>query len=82
MDITGAGVYQTQALMKLINSNMMDIVTELANAAHVINVLPNQNWLIQNNFISDHKRGDIGIYDLLLHKRDKAFSVKNHDSMD
>ena len=68
------GVYQTQALLKSINL-INDIVKELLHAELVLNILPSQNWFTRNHLIHDHKSGHSGIYDLLLHKRDVAFSV-------
>jgi hypothetical protein len=38
--------------------------------------LPPTNWLQRNPFLGDHlKAGDAGIYDLLLHSADRAYTV-------
>lgn len=72
-----SAVYHMQHLMKMINSYATsEIEMELNNAKHALEVLPNHNWFIINNFISDHKTGNIGIYDLLLHKRDVCYSLE------
>ena len=70
------GVYQIQHLMKMINSNEYEIQNELLNTNHTLNALPENNWFVLNSNINDHRHGNIGIYDLLLHKRDVAFSIK------
>ena len=69
-------IYQTQDLLKMINSNQTGIEMELENAVHTLKILPDHNWFILNEVVGDHKHGKIGIYDLLLHKRDVAFSIK------
>ena len=69
-------VYQTQDLLKIINSYQSDIEIELQNSIHILKILPDYNWFMLNSVVMDHKAGKIGIYDLLLHKRDVAFSIK------
>ena len=72
-----AAVYHMQHLMKMINSYATsEIDMELNNAKHALKVLPKHNWFIINNFVNDHKSGAVGIYDLLLHKRDISFSFE------
>ena len=69
-------IYQIQHLMKLINSYAKsDIEIELENTKHALAALPNYHWFIINNFVNDHRQGNVGIYDLLLHKRDVSFSL-------
>ena len=69
-------IYQIQHLMKLINSyTKSDIKIELQNTKHALAALPNHHWFIINNFVNDHRNGNVGIYDLLLHKRDVSFSL-------
>ena len=69
-------IYQTQDLLRMINSYQSDIEIELENSIHILKILPDYNWFILNSVVMDHKAGKIGIYDLLLHKRDVAFSIK------
>jgi len=67
------GVYHMQKLMKMINANQHEIETEIKHAKITIDALPRHNWFVGNQLISDHLMGNIGIYDLFLHKRDIAF---------
>ena len=72
-----SAVYHIQALMKMINSyGTSEIKRELDNAQHALSVLPKHNWFLINELMSDHRKGPIGIYDLLLHKRDVAYSFE------
>ena len=69
------GVYQIQHLLRIINIHRKIMNQELGNANHVLKVLPENHWFhhIPNG---DHKTmGQIGVYDLLLHKRDVSFSI-------
>ena len=70
------GVYQLQHMLKMINYQTNDINDELKNTNIVLNSLPRSNWFKkQEDAIDDHKIGDAGTYDLLLHKRDVSYSV-------
>merc|ERR1719273_502541 len=60
----------------MINSYKCDIEIELNNAIYTLDVLPNHNWFVLNTIVRDHEKGKMGIYDLLLHKRDVSFSFK------
>ena len=62
--------------MKLINANQHEIEIEIKLAKATIDALPSHNWFITNLLVSDHLMGNIGIYDLFLHKRDIAFSIQ------
>ena len=67
-------VYIIQRLIRVINQNEQELRNEIKNAKTILNILPSSNWF-NNHELSDHKTmGDVGIYDLLLHKRDVAFS--------
>ena len=70
-----SAIYQTQELFGRVNGNLADLEFELATASQILNVLPHSNWFIQNPLVTDHKEGNIGIYDLFLHKRDTSFSI-------
>ena len=71
------GVYHMQELMEMINTNTNEIEKEIKNTNSTLEVLPEKNWFINENVnIIDHKLGDIGLYDLFLHKRDVAYSIK------
>ena len=71
-------IYHIQQLMKMINSNQDEIQVEIKNTNSIMNVLPDYNWLTINPTAirRGHNDGDIGIYDLFLHKRDIAFSIQ------
>lgn len=72
-----SGVYQIQELMKYINTNLHEIQKEIKNTDLTISDLPKRNWFMKKPMnINDHKHGDIGLYDLCLHKRDVAYSMK------
>jgi SAM-dependent methyltransferase len=69
------GVYETQALIRLMAGDADD-EQRLAVARTLIKALPPTNWFIRNPHIGDHRNaGDAGLYDLLLHSRDRAFTV-------
>ena len=71
------GVYQMQELLRMVNSGVNDRAQEVANAKIIMNNVPNTNWFSRaQELITDHiKYGDIGIYDLFLHKQDRAYSL-------
>ncbi len=71
-----AGVYETQAALRLLapaedlaDPKRIDIARRLLSAA------PPTNPLKRNPFVADHRAGDAGIYDLLLHSIDRAYLV-------
>ena len=48
----------------------------------LIKNLPETSWLNRNGQIQDHlEGGDPGIYDLFLHARDRAYTVKQIESL-
>ena len=71
------GVYQAQKLMQLINSGVSNRTEEITNCKTMLSNLPVTNWFMKaESCIADHKTlGDSGIYDLLLHKQDRAYSI-------
>ncbi|MCL5777499.1 class I SAM-dependent methyltransferase [Limibaculum sp. FT325] len=46
---------------------------QVALAKSALGALPPTNWLARNPFVGDHKVSDAGLYDLLLHSRDRAY---------
>ena len=70
------GVYQMQDLMQKINFNEENLQTKVENTKIVLNSLPQTNWYQKNkdSFILD-TNNDNGIYDLLLHSQDRAYTV-------
>ena len=63
------GVYPLQrALAKL--------APDIDDARALIEQLPETNWFRRNPHLADHlEGGDAGLYDLLLHSRDRAYTV-------
>ncbi len=71
-----AGVYQMQQLMRLVNGDEADAQRKIANTRDLLESLPQTNWFKRSEDLhQDHKMGDAGIYDLLLHSQDRAYSV-------
>lgn len=69
------GVYHAQAMLQMIAGNAPD-PERIAAARDLLANLPDGNWLKRNPYVGDHvDLGDSGIYDLLLHRRDRAYSV-------
>ena len=74
------GVYQMQALMRMVNQTsegpIKDGVRKIANTRDLLPSLPSGNWFKRGEDLHhDHNIGDAGIYDLLLHSRDRSYSV-------
>ena len=74
------GVYQMQALMRQVNGeqdgNEVDEQRKIANTRELLASLPASNWFLRGeDLYHDHKLGDAGIYDLLLHSQDRSYSV-------
>ena len=71
-----SGVYQIQEVLRYINKGESSLENEVENAKSVLAALPYQNWF--NSYVSgDHiTMGDVGIYDLLLHKRDVSYDIR------
>ncbi|NYE61086.1 SAM-dependent methyltransferase [Duganella sp. 1224] len=70
------GVYQMQSLLRLMQQDMHDEADKVAHAKGVLGALPPSNWFKRGEDLhQDHKIGDAGIYDLLLHSQDRAYTV-------
>ncbi len=71
------GIYQLQQLMRLINGDGGSPEEKVANTRRVLAALPESNWFQHNErYLSDHRKlGDSGLYDLLLHEQDAAYSI-------
>ncbi len=74
------GVYQTQAMLRMLAqgepapANTPKARLKLARG--LLGQLPPTNWLRRNPAVGDHlEAGDPGLYDLLLHARDRAYDV-------
>lgn len=69
------GVYQMQSLLRLIGADDPP-ADRIEQVKTLLRQLPPTNWLRRNNLVADHmKAGDAGLYDLLLHSRDRAYTV-------
>src|SRR5215831_13916479 len=70
------GVYQMQSLLRLVNEGASDAGERLTRTKEILAALPRGNWFKRGEELySDHQRGDAGTYDLLLHSRDRAYTV-------
>lgn len=75
------GVYQMQSLLRMMGADE-PAAARLDQAKTVLRQLPPTNWLRRNDLVADHmKAGDAGLYDLLLHSRDRAYSVPELDQL-
>lgn len=76
------GVYQAQDMLRALSTDGDDVPARLAMAKKLLAQLPPTNWLKRNPFVTDHiVEGDAGIYDLLLHARDQAYTVPEIDAL-
>jgi SAM-dependent methyltransferase len=74
------GVRQMQALMRMVNGEQTDqevnAQRKIANTRDLLGSLPASNWFMRSEALHhDHRLGDAGIYDLLLHSQDRSYSV-------
>ncbi len=71
------GVYQVQELMKMVNKDVSSRQEEVSNGNIVISSLPATNWYKHSeSYLKDHILfGDIGLYDMFLHKQDRAYTI-------
>jgi SAM-dependent methyltransferase len=69
------GVYPAQQALRLLGTEV-DPAANVALTRRLLGDLPESNWLTRNDFLADHLHGDdAGLYDLLLHSRDRAYLV-------
>jgi ubiquinone/menaquinone biosynthesis C-methylase UbiE len=71
------GVYQMQALMRMVNRDEPDAQRKIAHTRELLTSLPSSNWFkrAEADLYHDHRIDDAGLYDLLLHSQDRAYSV-------
>lgn len=70
------GVYHVQELLRRVAPPGEPAAERLAATRRLLKELPPTNWLKRNPFVGDHLDGsDAGLYDLLLHSRDRAYTV-------
>jgi SAM-dependent methyltransferase len=69
-------VYQMQETLRLINKDEPNLQKRVDNARALLNRLPSTNWFFNSPpMIINETVTDIGIFDLLLHSQDRAYSV-------
>ncbi len=69
------GVYHLQAILRQLAADESD-TARLDLARRLLKQLPTTNWFARNPFMRDHLNvGDAGVYDLLLHSQDRAYTV-------
>lgn len=77
-----AGVYETQEALRLLSKPEEEPARQVAMAKRYLNALPPSNRLARNPIIQDHKTGgDAGLFDLLLHSTDRAYTVPELDAV-
>ena len=78
------GVYPAQAMLRNLGGGGLGegglgedlpLGERVVLARRLLAALPATNWLRRNPFLGDHKRSDAELVDLLLHPRDRAYSV-------
>jgi len=70
-----AGVYPAQDLLRLIAPESVPASDRVAIARRLVQALPETSQLRRNPFLADHLSTDAGLFDLLLHARDRAYRV-------
>jgi len=70
------GVYPLQAAFgRLFADDAPEDQVRLARG--VLEALPQTNWFGRNSLLGDHRGSDAGLYDLLLHSRDRPYTVSD-----
>lgn len=73
-----SGVYDMQDALRLLAPEGDPPAARLAIAKRLLPALPTTNRLRRNEAVTDHLNGgDAGIFDLLLHSRDRAYDVES-----
>ena len=70
------GVYPLQEILRTIAPPSMALPDRIAMTKRLIRFLPTTNLFRRNPYLNDHVTGgDAGLYDLLLHSCDRAYTV-------
>lgn len=70
------GVYPLQEILRTLAPKSMATEDRIAMAKRLIRFLPTTNLFRRNPYLNDHVTGgDAGLYDLLLHSIDRAYTV-------
>lgn len=70
-----AGVYPLQDALRQLTPATEAPSERIAVAKALLAELPDGNEFKRNPFVGDHTTGDAGLYDLLLHSQDRAYTV-------
>lgn len=70
-----SGVYPMQDLLRQLAPGDRPDGERVAMARRVVRALPETNLLRRNPLVGDHLSSDAGLFDLLLHARDRAYRV-------
>ncbi|HET6221547.1 MAG TPA: class I SAM-dependent methyltransferase [Dongiaceae bacterium] len=77
-----SGVYPLQELLRTLAPRSMALEDRIAMTKRLIRFLPTTNLFRRNPYLNDHVTGgDAGLYDLLLHSCDRAFTVPDIGAM-
>jgi SAM-dependent methyltransferase len=66
------GVYPLQEALAALTEGLTP-QEKVSAARSLLAALPETNWFLRNPLLGDHKESDAGLYDLLLHARDRPF---------
>lgn len=72
-------VYQMQSMLRTINRGETDKARMVTNARAILAALPTSNWFkrAEADLYLDHENlGDPGVFDLLLHPQDRAYTIE------
>jgi SAM-dependent methyltransferase len=76
------GVYPIQEMLRVLAPDDQVPEQRIKTARRLLAALPKTNWFARNPFVGDHiQGGDAGLYDLLLHSRDRAYRVAEFDAL-
>lgn len=68
------GVYHMQSMMRMIAADG-PAQERIGVTKSLLGELPETNWLVRNHQIQDYNESDAGLFDLLLHSQDRAYTV-------
>jgi len=71
-------IYMMQEILRMINRNEPNLQKQIDNAKVILGNLPLTNWLFNSSemILNEIRSGqDVGIYDMLLHTQDRAYSI-------
>lgn len=70
-----SGVYPLQEMLRQL-AGEEPLAERIGMARRLLDALPGTNAFRRNPFLGDHRRGDAELVDLLLHARDRAYTVE------